>query len=140
MKAASPTINEVLAEFLAAEKRRLSPRTYRRYEEVIALLRSSLDAYAYESLARDERALWEKRRSADEAAGSYCNTFGPDKIPAEAPGGSTWKVFEPMPEARARARCDATGAASLAHADARRVHSAESSHRTTSSSGSGFET
>lgn len=80
---AKPTINEVFAEFLAAEKQRLAARTYRRYEEVIDLFRHSLDGYAYESLPTPERAFWEERWQADEEAGSYCNTFGPEKIPGE---------------------------------------------------------
>lgn len=80
---AQPTINEVFAEFLAAEKQRLAARTYRRYEEVIDLFRHSLDGYAHESLSRAERAFWEKRWHDDEEAGSYCSTFGPGKIPAE---------------------------------------------------------
>lgn len=83
IKVAQPTINEVFAEFLAAEKHRLAARTYRRYEEIIDLLRHSLDGYAYQSLSRAEQASWEKRWQGDEEAGSYCNTFGPEKIPAE---------------------------------------------------------
>lgn len=50
------------------------------YEDVIDLLRSSLDGYAYQSLSKAEHAFWEKRWSKDEERGSFCNTFGPDKI------------------------------------------------------------
>lgn len=71
VRVAEPSINEVLAEFLAQEQRRLAPRTFRRYEEVIGLLRDCLDNYAYESLPATERTFWEKRYEADEAAGSW---------------------------------------------------------------------
>lgn len=83
MQVAEPSINEVFGEFLAEERRRVAPRTFRRYQEVIGLLRSCLDGYAYESLPATERTFWEARYDADEAAGSYCNTFGPEKIPGE---------------------------------------------------------
>src|SRR5712692_2328486 len=83
MKVAEPSINEVFGEFLAEEQRRLAPRTFRRSEEVIGLLRDCLDGYAYESLPATERAFWEQRYDADETAGSYCNTFGPERIPKD---------------------------------------------------------
>ena len=37
------TIDEVLGRFLAEQRERLSDKTFRRYEEVVQLLRHSLD-------------------------------------------------------------------------------------------------
>jgi hypothetical protein len=74
------TIDDALAEFLAAQRERLSERTFRSYEDVVELLRHSLDGYAYASLDDDDRARWEDRfDSGDE--GAFCRLFGPEKIP-----------------------------------------------------------
>lgn len=81
MDVARPTINEVLERFLAEQRTRLSPATFRRYEDVVELLRHCLDGYAYQSLSGEERASWERRWREDEEGGSFCNTFGPGKIP-----------------------------------------------------------
>ena len=80
MKVANPTINEALAAFLAGQKKALGAGTFRDYEGAVSLLRHSLDGYAYQWLDRAEQAFWEKRWNADEEAGSFCNTFGPEKI------------------------------------------------------------
>ena len=75
-----PTIDDVLGEFLAEQRERLSARTFRNYDEVVELLRHSLDAYAYNSLDDDERRRWEQVfESGDE--GAFCHLFGPEKIP-----------------------------------------------------------
>ena len=52
------TIDNVLTEFLAEQRERLSDRTFQRYEEIVELLRHSLDRYAYNSLDHDERQRW----------------------------------------------------------------------------------
>ncbi len=74
------TISEALTEFLAEQKARLGPKTYRDKERIVGLLRRSLDCYGYQSLSPDERRLWEERWKADEDTGSFCNCFGPEKI------------------------------------------------------------
>ena len=75
-----PTIDDVLDEFLAEQRERLSARTFRTYDEVLELLRHSLDGYAYSSLDGDERRRWEQAfESGDE--GAFCHRFGPEKIP-----------------------------------------------------------
>lgn len=74
------TIDEVLPQFLAEQRQRLSPRTFRRYEEVAELLRHCLDGYAYQSLDDDERKRWAAEFEANEA-GAFCRLFGPEKIP-----------------------------------------------------------
>ncbi len=74
------TIDDALGEFLSAQRERLSTRTFRTHEDVVELLRHSLDGYAYSSLDDDERARWEERfESGDE--GAFCHVFGPEKIP-----------------------------------------------------------
>lgn len=42
------TIDAALDQFLAEQRQRLSPRTFRNYEEVVELLRHSLDAWEVE--------------------------------------------------------------------------------------------
>jgi hypothetical protein len=75
-----PTIDVVLDEFLAERRERLSARTLRTYDEVLELLRHSLDGYAHNSLDGDERRRWEQAlESGDE--GAFCHRFGPEKIP-----------------------------------------------------------
>lgn len=74
------SIDSVLAQFLAEQRERLSDRTFRHYEEVLQLLRHSLDGYAYSALDADERRRWEAEFEANEE-GAFCRLFGPEKIP-----------------------------------------------------------
>ena len=74
----SPTIDEVLREYLAEEEKRLAPRTFGRYEEVIWLLKDSLNSYGPNSLDDDERGRWEAAYEADLEA--FVHLFGPEKI------------------------------------------------------------
>jgi hypothetical protein len=78
------TIDDVLDEFLAEQRARLSERTFRDYEDVIHLLRDSLNMYGHASLMGDELQRFEEAfgdGSTDEAMGAFCRTFGPEKIP-----------------------------------------------------------
>src|SRR5512144_1382555 len=75
------SIDSALTEFLADQRGRLSERTFRRYEEVVQLLRHSLDGYAYTSLDDDEQRRWEAEYETNED-GAFCRLFGPEKIPA----------------------------------------------------------
>lgn len=81
MPSQGQTINQAFEAFLAEQEQRLAPRTFAKYKDIIQLFTHSLDGYAYQSLEEDERKSWEKRWEADEEAGSFCNTFGPDKVP-----------------------------------------------------------
>src|SRR5579875_3545498 len=56
----SETIDTVLDAFLHEQRARLSERTYRNYEDVIRLLRDSLNTYAYSSLSATEAKRWQK--------------------------------------------------------------------------------
>ena len=74
------TIDETLDRFLADQRERLSEKTFRRYEDVVRLLRHSLDGYAYSWLDENERQRWEKEFETNEE-GAFCRLFGPEKIP-----------------------------------------------------------
>ncbi|MHB8512465.1 MAG: hypothetical protein ACYDCC_09810 [Actinomycetota bacterium] len=80
MQVANPTISETLAGFLAEQEKRLAPSTFHKYQEVIELLKHSLDEYAHQGLSPAERAVWERRYEKNSAVGSFTNSFGPDKI------------------------------------------------------------
>jgi len=80
-KLANPTIEQVLDKFLADQRKRLKPRTLKLYEDVIGLLKSCLNSYACQSLAKAESALFEKHFNAEgEQHREFCQIFGPDKI------------------------------------------------------------
>jgi len=53
-----PSIDTVLAEFLAEQHRRLAASTYRRYERIVELLRMCLNSYGYQSLDGAEAERW----------------------------------------------------------------------------------
>lgn len=78
---ADPTIDQVLEEFLAQQRKRLKPRTVSRYEDVLNLLRHHLNGYAYEGLSEAESALFDRHFNAEgEEHREFCQLFGPDKI------------------------------------------------------------
>jgi hypothetical protein len=74
------TIDAVLPKFLVEQRERLSPRTFRKYEEVVVLLRHCLEGYAYQRLDDEERRRWEAEFEAHEE-GAFCRLFGPEKVP-----------------------------------------------------------
>jgi hypothetical protein len=68
------TIDDLFAEFLAAQKSRLSPTTYARYEAVIDnLYRGYLERYWPGHTGKDYDAV-------TRAGGTYCGTYGADDI------------------------------------------------------------
>lgn len=74
-----PTIDAILREFLDDQRERLATSTYRRYEDVIRLLRHCLDGYGHQSLFGIEEKRWRKAYDAgDEEA--FCNLMGPQRI------------------------------------------------------------
>jgi hypothetical protein len=75
----NPTIDTALNQFLEAQRARLAPRTYRRYEEVVDLLRHCLNAYGYQYLATEQSERFQQAYSADDE-GAFCHLFGPEKI------------------------------------------------------------
>jgi hypothetical protein len=78
---ASPNIEDVFSRFLKSQQRRLKGRTYRRYEEVIDLLRHCLNSYGYHELENSsDIALYEKFYFHKNL--EFCVIFGPEKIVA----------------------------------------------------------
>ena len=76
-----PTISEVLAEYLRAEKSRLAPKTYARYADVIGLFTHSLNGYAASSLSQFDRARFDRHFDAEgEQHREFCDIFGPEHI------------------------------------------------------------
>lgn len=78
---ADPTIADVFEEFLQAQQKRLSPRTFANYRNVIGLLQNSLDGYASQSLDRAEQRMFDRFFNAEgEKHKEFCELFGPDHI------------------------------------------------------------
>ena len=75
------TIAQALDAFLAEQQARLSERTYRRYDEVIWLLRDCMNSYGPNTLDEADTARWEAAYDQDPDA--FVNLFGPDKIPGQ---------------------------------------------------------
>lgn len=76
---ARPNIDQVLEEFLKEQKKRLKLRTFRRYEEIIELLRHCLNGYGHHDLLRSvEITLYEKLYLQKNL--QFCAIFGPEKI------------------------------------------------------------
>ncbi len=76
---ARPCILEVLTEFLDAQARRLKPRTYRRYEEVVDLFRHCLNNYGVEELTNSTDLIFYERLYLRKNL-EFTATFGADKI------------------------------------------------------------
>jgi len=73
------TIDDALAGFLDSQRGRLSPRSLRRYEDVVELLAHCLNGYGYQGLSEFDRKRFESAYDAgDEEA--FCHLFGPEKI------------------------------------------------------------
>lgn len=76
---ADPNIEDVFSSFLKNQQKRLKPRTFHRYEEVIDLLRHCLNGYGYHELdSSSDVALYEKLYFHKNL--EFCVVFGPDKI------------------------------------------------------------
>ena len=69
----SKTIDDVFEKFLKDQKARLGVKTYRRYDEIIDLLRSYLESYWPD---HDQ----EEYNQITKSGGTYCGTFGPEEI------------------------------------------------------------
>lgn len=73
------TIDQALDAFTEDQRRRLSDRTMRTYEDVVGLLRDSLNGYAYQWLDKADARRFDKAYQAgDEEA--FCHLFGPEHI------------------------------------------------------------
>ena len=73
------TIDDALVRFLDAQRSRLAPRTFRRYEEICDLLRHCLNGYGHTGLSGLEMKRWERAYEAgDEEA--FCHLMGPEQL------------------------------------------------------------
>ena len=72
------TIEEVLDAFIAEQRHRVSARTMRSYDDVVDLLRHSLNGYGPNTLDKTDHKRWEKAFADDEEA--FCHLFGPEHI------------------------------------------------------------
>jgi hypothetical protein len=78
---AYPTISQILSEFLAAQERRLSGKSFSRYREVVELLRTSLNNYAYQGLCGEDKQRFESLYNAQgEEHRDFCEIFGAEQI------------------------------------------------------------
>ncbi len=76
---ADPNIDEVFSKFLKDQKKRLQPKTYRNYAEVIELFQHCLNGYGPQDLTGSaESALYEKLYY--HKGMEFCSIFGTDKI------------------------------------------------------------
>jgi hypothetical protein len=77
----SPTIAAVLAEFLAEQKPRVSPKTFAQYQDVVELLQHSLNGYAYLTLSGLDAKRFDQRfKAPGDAHREFCELFGPEHI------------------------------------------------------------
>jgi hypothetical protein len=73
------TIDQALDAFLADQRRRLSARTMRNYDDVVDLLRHCLNGYGPNALDQGDHERWEEAfQAGDEDA--FCRLFGPEQI------------------------------------------------------------
>lgn len=76
-----PNIEQLLEEFLAEQRKRLKPGSVAKYEQVISLLTSHLNNYAYEGLSKAEHSLFNRLFEAEgDEHRDFCQIFGPEKI------------------------------------------------------------
>jgi len=77
--AAIETIDDVLEAFLTDQRARLSARTMRNYEDVVDLLRDSLNGYGPNTLESADHQRWEQAFHAGDME-AFCHLFGPEHI------------------------------------------------------------
>jgi hypothetical protein len=126
---ASPTIREVLAAFLADQRERLSPRTFRQYESVVELLICCLDGYGHDHIADvEERALFGACFQAKgEEHREFTEVFGPNKIPLVFPSFVGWFMVRKVLGGTDLKRCAGTVTRKLSTWLAEKGHISEGS-------------
>ncbi|AKB49189.1 hypothetical protein MSKOL_3412 [Methanosarcina sp. Kolksee] len=72
-RTAMKTIDEAFREFLKEQKRELSPRTHRDYENLISLFEEYLDVCASDDLYEEDQALYEEKHKNEHK--EYCQIF-----------------------------------------------------------------
>ena len=76
---ATPTIENVLDEFLAEQDASLSPATSRKYASSVGLLWMHLNGYGYEDLSDDELKRFERAFNEEGDEEAFCHIFGPER-------------------------------------------------------------
>jgi hypothetical protein len=77
----SPTIAQVLSEFLAEQEQRLSGKSSSRYRQVVDLLKVSLNNYAYQGLTGADAERFDKLYNGHgEEKREFCEIFGAEQI------------------------------------------------------------
>lgn len=76
LRPADPSIERLLALFVADQLERLKPRTHGRYTEVVESLERYLDQEAAELLDPQRHRFLQRHLDASEARRSYCQVFG----------------------------------------------------------------
>jgi hypothetical protein len=78
---AHPTISQILLEFLAAQERWLSSKSFSHYRQVVELLQTSLNNYAYQGLCGVDAQRFDSLYKAQgEEHREFCEIFGADQI------------------------------------------------------------
>jgi hypothetical protein len=72
------SIDEILEEFLEAQKNRLKERTFRNYEDIIFLFKTYLNGYGYMYLDEDKGIKWKAAYEKDEEA--FTKLFGQEEL------------------------------------------------------------
>jgi hypothetical protein len=78
---ANPTIAQILSDFLIEQEQRLSRKSFSRYRQVVELLKTSLNNYAYQGLCKADAQRFEELCNAQgEEQGEFCEIFGAEQI------------------------------------------------------------
>ncbi len=84
----TPTIDEVLEEFLDEQEARLSPATFRKYASTVELLSMHLNGYGHEGLSESEAERFERAfEGGDEEA--FATSSGPRRSSSRSLTSST---------------------------------------------------
>lgn len=76
---ATPSIDAVLTDFLAAQQARLAASTFARYADIVDLLRRCLNTFGHTSLSGRDAQAWQAAFDAGDQ-GAFTRLFGPEHI------------------------------------------------------------
>jgi hypothetical protein len=77
----NPKIAQILSEFLAEQEQRLSGKSFSRYRQVVELLKTSLNNYAYQGPCGVDARRFEQLYNAEgEEQRQFCEIFGAEQI------------------------------------------------------------
>jgi hypothetical protein len=103
----TPTIDEILDEFLDQQEARLSPATFPKYASTVELLWMHLNGYGHDGLSETEAERFERAfEDGDEEA--FCHLFGPEKIVEQIPHFLYWFMLRKVMARESELRAAAT--------------------------------